>query len=420
MKTQHSKIIFWILFTILCAGCLPRRMPPQQFLGFNFIENTPKITLPFKIVNNLIIIPLFINNSDTLRFILDTGVKVALITEMQTHEAFDVKDAKPQKIKGLGNGDELDALLVVDNSFRMPSLYGQHHDLLILLEDIFFLSTRLNMNVNGLVGYDIFKNFPVEIDYDTRKLILHNPQRTLRTRGFQEYDMSIDGGKPYINAQIEIEKGKSVPVKLLIDTGASHSLSLEINEKKGIFLPKKTIYAYLGKGLSGDLEGKIGRIGKIQIGKYAFENVPVSYPDTASMGGFYGISGRNGSLGSNIVKRFRVIFDYPKGKIYLKPNRDFKKPFYPNLAGLEFNSPIPGLKYYVISQVTPNMPAAKAGLKVGDELLNLNGQMAKEYEINDINELLHSRPKRKINIRVKRETETMRFSFELIDPIGLE
>lgn len=420
MKTNNYKIVLGALFTLLLASCSPRQLAPQQFLGFNFTEKTAKVILPFKIVNNLVIVPLFINNSDTLRFILDTGVKVALITEMQVEEAFDVKEAKPQKIKGLGDGEELDALLIVDNSFRISSLYGQHHDLLILLEDIFFLSTRLNTRVNGLVGYDVFKNFPVEIDYQSRKIIFHNPKKRLQTRGFQAFDLTIEGGKPYITAQVEIEKGRSVPVKLLIDTGASHSLSLELNDEKGISLPPKTIDAYLGKGLSGDLEGKIGRIGRVKIGKYTFEDVPTSYPDTASMGGFYGIAGRNGSLGSNIVKRFRVIFDYPNGKIYLKPNRDLKKPFYPNLAGLEFNAPIPGLKYYVISQVTPNMPAAKVGLKVGDELLGLNGQMAASYEINDINELLHSRPGKKINIRIKRNGEVLRFSFELSDPTDFE
>ena len=50
-----------------------------------FVFDNPKkksITFNFKSSNNLVIIPVAINNSDTLNFILDTGVRYPIITEL--------------------------------------------------------------------------------------------------------------------------------------------------------------------------------------------------------------------------------------------------------------------------------------------------------------------------------------------------
>ena len=47
---------------------------------------TKKMVLPFKLVHNLIVLPGFINGSDTLNFILDTGVSHTMITSLNGFE----------------------------------------------------------------------------------------------------------------------------------------------------------------------------------------------------------------------------------------------------------------------------------------------------------------------------------------------
>jgi hypothetical protein len=44
-------------------------------------ENKANIKIPFKFINNLIVIRLQINNSDTLNFILGTGVTTTIINQ---------------------------------------------------------------------------------------------------------------------------------------------------------------------------------------------------------------------------------------------------------------------------------------------------------------------------------------------------
>ena len=50
-----------------------------------------KIVVHFKLENNLIIIPVQINNSSTLNFILDTGLKNTIITELNKIESIKEK-----------------------------------------------------------------------------------------------------------------------------------------------------------------------------------------------------------------------------------------------------------------------------------------------------------------------------------------
>jgi len=55
----------------------------QQIQNLSFVNSTQKsVSFPFKFINNLIILPVVINDSDTLQFILDTGVSRSIMTEL--------------------------------------------------------------------------------------------------------------------------------------------------------------------------------------------------------------------------------------------------------------------------------------------------------------------------------------------------
>src|SRR5690606_30703802 len=60
---------------------------PSQYFANNrgFLFENPKrksVSIKFKSASNLIILPVQINESDTLNFILDTGVRYPIITEL--------------------------------------------------------------------------------------------------------------------------------------------------------------------------------------------------------------------------------------------------------------------------------------------------------------------------------------------------
>lgn len=419
-----SRFATGILLIALSAGCRsvqpPTAVEHPIFMRNVYVMN-PKVksvTIPFRLANNLMIIPLCINGSDSLRFIVDTGVKTPLITSLNAGDSLQFANARKIKIRGLGTGDEIEALISYGNLFVFtPHLHARNHDLLVLLEDVFMLSKKLGMYVNGIIGYDFFKDFIVELDYEMRKITLHDPRRYRKKLRHYSLPVEIVDGKPYVECYVKQYDGKRVKVRLLIDTGASSAVSLDVLSHPDIHYPARYIEAYLGQGLSGDIHGKLGRIETLEIGKFVLKDVTAAFPDSASLGVFAGSKQRHGQLGADVLKRFRVWMDYEAGKIYLKPNSFFKEPFNYNLSGMEIITPIPGLPLFTISEVSPCSPAAEAGLLPGDEILHINRRSAFSLRLTEIMAIFQSKPGRKISISVRRGNQTITTQLVLRKPI---
>jgi hypothetical protein len=334
-----------------------------------------------------------------------------------------LKHLRKIKVKGLGTGIETEAYqskgnrLVLGNAVGSNAV-GSNAELLILTNDIFMLSSKLGTTVHGLIGYDIFKNFIVEINYDTQILTLHNPAKYKphKHKGTRLL-LSIEHGKPYIHATVTQDDSSKIDAKLIVDTGASHALSLEKTEGNHVKIPAQTIESYLGRGISGDIRGKIGRILGLQIDNFQFMDLPASYPDEQSIKNVTSMVRRHGNLGGEVLRRFHVFFDYTRQEMLLKPARKFKDPFNYNMSGIDVGTPLPGLPYYIIADISAQSPAEIAGLKKDDQILFINGKNASEYSLNEIIELFQSKVGKKITLTVMRETKTLKATLVLKRPI---
>ena len=83
------------------------------------------------------------------------------------------------------------------------------------------------------------------------------------------------------------------------------------------------------------------------------------------------------------------------------------------MSGMEVINPLPGLPIFTITNIRENSPAYFAGLKENDQILSLNNSNHQSLELNDINLLLQSRDNKKIRIKVLREGEEYKTSFDL-------
>jgi hypothetical protein len=386
---------------------------------FGFVKARKKsMSLPFKLVNNLVIIPIFINNSDTLHFILDTGVQSTLLTNLANNDSLVLSHIRKVQVKGLGAGMETEAYQSQGNIINIGDVRCENSEMLILTKDIFLLSTKLGTTVHGLIGYDVFKHFVVEIDYDNKILTLHNSEKYKRNKQKgTRLPITIENRKPYLQTNIVQDDSTKISVKLVIDTGASHSLSLEKTATSAIKIPKETIESYLGRGVSGDIRGKIGRIASLDLAGFKFYDLPASYPDEMYIKNVVGVAQRHGNLGAEVLRRFHVIFDYANNEMIIKPAKKFKEPFNYNMSGIDVGTPLPGLPYYVIADISAHSPAEVAGLQKDDQILYINGRNAADYSLNDIIELFQSKVGKKITLTVMRETKTVKATLVLKRPI---
>ena len=187
------------------------------------------MTLRFKFINNLIILPVSVNNSDTLNFILDTGLTTSLITELGYTDSVDLNYAKLIELQGLGSGESLKALHSFGNEIKLNGIKGENQDFYVLRENIFHLSSKLGMEINGILGFSVFENFIVEINYNRRTITFYNPEYDKYKRKEEHYTtipVTLHDTKPYITMRVVDDAGHVFDVKMLIDTGASHALWL--------------------------------------------------------------------------------------------------------------------------------------------------------------------------------------------------
>ncbi|MBC5991768.1 aspartyl protease family protein [Pontibacter cellulosilyticus] len=403
-------LVFFLLPEFVSAQVQPKFEHDTVY----FTSKRKNIKLPFKLVHNLIIIPVKINDSQSLNFILDSGVRNTLITRLYYSDSLNLKSADKVAIRGLGSGHDIEALYSGGNTMQMKGIQGDNHQVYVLMEDVFNLSHRMGMPVHGIIGYDIFKNFIVKINYSTKTLTLYRPDVKLKKkRKAEEFPLHIEETKAYVYGKVHQQNGDTLQVKLVLDTGASHTVSLYLPTNERLSLPPKVMEAYLGRGLGGDIHGKIGRLNAFVLGKYELPNLPASYPDEEAIRPALKIANRNGNLGSDVLNRFTVILDYPHNKLTLIPNSKFKEPFNYNLAGFEISTPLPGTNLYIVSNVTENTPAKKVGIETGDQILSINGVECKDMLLPEILDMIDSRPGRKIRMRLKREHKVFDVNFVL-------
>jgi hypothetical protein len=381
---------------------------------------TRSIKLHFKSINNLIIIPVQINGSDTLHFILDTGINTSIICNLATGEELKLKYAREIQLQGLGAGTPLQAIHSFGNEINISGLKGINQDFFVLLENIFRLSEKLGYQIDGILSYSVFAPFITKIDYDKEEIIIYNPEyyRYKKSSGKNvPVPLIISTNKPFIFINLQLPDGRVIPLKVMIDTGASNALWLDRNSMKDFEIPEGAKKTFLGSGLSGDVNGYLAEFDNMCIYGLSLKDVLVSFPDSIS-GEITG-SGekRNGSLGSEILRRFNVILDYPNEYISLIKNGNWGEPFSYNKCGIELICPYPGVNFFQVTQVYKGSPAEKAGIQNNDFIHSINGTSAEDMSLNEIYKLFQGRTGKKIRITTDRAGMRLKFSFKLEDYI---
>lgn len=386
-----------------------------QDFGFGFTNRRRAVIIPFEWQSNLIVVPVSINNSDTLNFILDTGISMNMITDPDVARDLNLKYVRKVNVLGVGQGSALEARVSVGNRIRLPGVKAEGQNVVVLSEDMLQLSSYVGMPVHGIFGFELFRNFVVKIDFRTRQITLYKPE-TYRYRGRgQQIPIVIEDTKPYLYASATYADNREVPIKVILDTGAGHALSLDVDTRGDIQLPDKIIRAQLGRGLNGIIHGSLGRLEKVRIGTFELQHVITSFPDTNSLAGQVARNlKRQGNIGCELLKRFTVIFDYSRKHVILKPNRRFyREKFERDMSGMEIKAEGKDYRKFVISNIQANSPAEVAGLQEGDEILSLNDHVSADLRLSDVIKVLQRGEGKTVKMFVKRTNGLIYTEFKL-------
>ncbi len=414
------------------------------------IQNAQKTVIPFKLINNLIFIPVNINGAD-LTFLLDTGIAETSIFSLENKE---LKLANLEKIKlsGLGGNASIDGFRSDNNISRIGKDYVNYNSTLYIITDQDFnISSHIGIPVNGIIGYHFFKDHPIVIDYLSKKITIYNDENLFKKKikKFDVLDITVEKNKPYIVADVEMTNEKKGS-KLLIDLGNSDAIWLFPTLIKNFVYNRPNIDDFLGRGFNGDIYGKRSRIHNFYLGNFKFQKPLTAMPDEYSIQHVNMVENRKGSVGGDIMRRFTVAFDYANQKLYLRKNKNFNDPFHFNMSGLDFRQDgmewskdlvnlstksrdnsnggvevVNNSMYYsfvlkpifAIAGVRKDSPAYKAGLKKDDKLISINGKKTVDMTMEKIMEMMKSEEGKTINMQIERNHKEMTLSFDLEDPI---
>lgn len=435
-----------ILFFFLLGFTIP--VLSQE--GFEFVKTkSSSVKVPVKIINNLVFIPVKVNGVELL-FLLDTGVEETILFGFEDAKEINLNQVEKVNIRGLGRNEAVEGLKSSGNLLMINKMQSSDNLLYLILDSSFNLSSYVGIPVNGIIGYAAFKNCLVEIDYRKKVVLFYKLDSKFHNKIKKNYTrvpLSIDNQKPYVNSVVTTN-GSQAQVKLLIDTGNSDAVWLFDKLSKNIKVPEKYFNDYLGQGLSGVVEGKRARINQFSIADFSFESPIVAFPDAVSIKNINVQSGRLGSLGGEILRRFSVVFDYTNGALFLKKNKSYSSSFYYNKSGIEIwhtggqlvrqtvsninnsiviqddgvQSESNNSKYklelkpvYEIGNIRENSSAAKCGLQAGDVLVAIDKKPVYNYSLQEVNSFLWSEDEIWIELKILREGKEMDFKFQLLN-----
>ena len=372
-------------------------MPP----GVNRVE------IPFEEINNLIVIPVAVNQILKLKFVVDTGVETTILTEPGFAPLLNIELYRKLIISGAGINDSIGAYVGNAVNFSLPGgINGTNMSILVLEEDFLDLSEKMGTDIHGIIGYDLFRHFTVEFLHELKVMRLHGVNKFKPRKRHKELDLDIRNTKPYVEARIT-NNDRSDTVQLMIDSGASHAILLDPNQSK-IKTPRKTIETRLGTGLGGEINGKLGRLNSISIGEFTFNEVLASIPKADSYSRLIKRGARQGTIGGEILSRLNQVFDYTNKKLYISKSKYFSKPFEADMSGLSLVAKGAFLDTLMVDFVQKKSPAFRAGILPGDILQSVDSQNLQIANFGEIQGILRGRPKRKVRFRIIRNGEKLK------------
>lgn len=290
-----------------------------------------RTVIPFEAVDFRPIIKVRVNGGKELRFVLDTGSGMSVLSDETARKLGIRAVARGGLARAVGGGGHFEIIYGYLSSIEVGDMRVENVPVYIR----HFFDER--NPVDGYLGIAALGRLLTAVDYGTRRLTL------VRQRGSDTSDLGTAINRPgkndtstpaearpgidvpvrttssgFLSGEVSIE-GFQKPLNFILDTGATVTVLSEklaaLDEAKS-FIQQGRMRVFGAAGIAEDV--KMAVLPKIGVGSYTREKIDAAVLDLEPVNETSGFQ-QSGILGANFLKYFRVVFDFQRGIVRLEP-----------------------------------------------------------------------------------------------------
>jgi aspartyl protease len=297
------KIILSLLGLLQVIACLALTSPFRS--GFHLPDSVEELTLKYKALGNLILLPVSINNNLPVNLILDTGTRNLVLFGKQFEKQFQFQPDKKVQFSGLGAGGPIFGQLSINNKVAINSVMGLDIPVVVVPNKNLFGNL---VNVHGVIGYEIFLKFEIEINPILQEITFRNPIHTNSHPDFVRIPLAVKDSRPILDCEIFMTHEQKRLCDLMIDTGSAFGLLVKATDIR--WAVKENSADAFGRGFNGAVKGFELTTQRIQLNNMSI--------DAASIKVIQSPWHNYASVGMDLLKDYKVIINYCQGYVELK------------------------------------------------------------------------------------------------------
>jgi hypothetical protein len=333
----------------------------------------PLGTLRFEWIDNRIFVPVTINGQGPFHMILDTGASLGVSPEVAGKAGLKVESS--DETGGVG-----EKTVSIQNTHVRDLRFGPVHlenleCIILSVADSSYVFGRVP--VDGFLGLEVFQKYVVQHDYVRRELTFYDPAAYAYSGPGESVAFERDGIIPVIDATFD-----GIAGRFGVDTGARSALILYGPFVAANRIAEKyhaTFQGVSGWGIGGPVRSYMIRSQSLKFGKLELHDLIARL--SVNKSGATATSSKSGLIGPDVLKQFTFICDYARNRLIFEKNANFGVGDHYDRSGMWISQ---RGDVFEVFDVIPSGPADRAGLKVGDVILAVNGKSTAHLILTDV------------------------------------
>ncbi len=286
------------------------------------ITGSSRVVVPFELVDNRPVIKVRVNNSkEPLRFVLDTGSGMCVISEDTARRLGLRPVARGGDARAIGGLGRFEIVY----GFMPYMEIGEGH-----IENVPVYVRRFydENPVDGYIGLSLINQYQMTVDYGARTFTLVRPRSdneadtpapaasSIVPAAFDVPIRNTSSG--FLSGEVQLE-GVTKPLNFIIDTGATISVisqKLMVSEELSRFAQNAKMRVYGAAGIEDNVKTLV--LPRLLLGSYTRDKLDAAVLDLEPINETTGFV-QSGIIGGNFLRHFRVTFDFRRAVVHFEP-----------------------------------------------------------------------------------------------------